>query len=103
VSRSEHSDVSTKRHSVAIPFARHFREALYSVCDQSGSDLICYEDFFDGLAVVLKGSIEDKIKFLFGIMTSMNRTKFTKQIWRRYSNCMRIGTAEYVNDFNRGE
>ena len=56
--------------------------------DTNGNELIGRDQWFNGMAIILKGSIEDKIKFLFRVMDLDDTGKISKTDLETVLNCI---------------
>ena len=89
VSRSEHRNCIDKATFCRVyPLPGILGERLFHIFDINGDNVISQEEFFDGVAAVLKGSIEDKIKFLFHLFDLDDANQISKTDLETVLNCI---------------
>ena len=99
VQRSQHPRCIDKATFCRVfPLPGVLGERLFKVFDTDNTSLITHDQFFDGVAIVLKGSIEDKIKFLFRIMDLDEQEKISKTDLETVLNCIVSAQQSWLNE-----
>ena len=71
---------------------------MYKNAHRNKDDLLSRDEFFDGIATVLKGSIADKIKFVFELFDLDKRGRVSKDDLETVLNCIVSSQQAWKDD-----
>ena len=97
--RSERNGVIDKATFCRIfPLPGVLGESLFRIFDRSGMNEIQRNNFFDGIAVIIKGSIKDRISFLFELFDLDRTGEISKTDLETVLNCIVSARQSYNSD-----